>query len=982
MSQQGERFSSHEDDWWRQLYDDAVADDTGPAPVDDTIDERFASARTTLADTPLVPPRTPQPPRTTPSPDPRAPRIPGLQPAAGPRRTGGDASPHTPWESADAGKSPAAEPSEAAGGTQGPGAPGGFPGARPPADSLAPREPSPPAPEAPESGDPSAWPGRRPAQEPAGAAPPAEPEPARHSTPSSGAAPVPDPGPDVFDPADTLWEPPSQDGDTPPAPPAPRAVPEEPAGPTPAASWQPSDTFRTSDWQPSSWEPTPWQPTTAWHPSGAAGTTGAAESREPDAAPAETSEAASEATPEAVSDAVSEGAPEPAWPGRTSGAWGSPGGADGPSDGPGSVDPSGAADPPDQSAATSPPVPGPPQNVTHPVDVSHRAEEPGAAGAAKGPERVTVDHAPDATPGDPRRFDKDDRSDPGAPLDGNDRPDEADRSGGSVGTSADDWFRGPGAFRAARWSDAPEASRASQEPAAPGVPGGAGTPSDADSSAAPDAPPRADAFPWPGAAAGAGTSAGPSHPGPPEPTDPPTPPTASEAPAPPEPAAPSPGPDGPPPWPGLRAEAATRSGTEETSSRPPVDPAPSPATVPDVPGAAPPWEPATGAHDSGGQARGTSAAGGPSAPGTTAHASPVPGAVGFVGDRPPTYDPEPTTLPEADPDGLGGLVADTVLDGARHGNCTLRAASVRGDSARYRGELRRDCLLTTRFGVGEQALVLVAMATGTRASAYAHLAAAQLCEEIGWSVGRHHAGLTEDIRAGHRGPLKAGLHRLTARAFGRVRARAEEQGLVPGAYTATLRCLLLPADPECRLRVFFGAGPGGLFRIRGGHWQDIEPYPADAPGTDLPSSGEPAEDHLTMNLGIPVPPGSWEYRADSSTVQHPPTLPDSAQVTRPSGAANALHAPEVSGAGEAAGTEEPPHVPFRFHAASAASGDVLLLCSQGLAEPLLGEPALAAHLVDRWGGAEPPGLAAFLADAQVRVKGYADDRTVAAVWEA
>lgn len=58
------------------------------------------------------------------------------------------------------------------------------------------------------------------------------------------------------------------------------------------------------------------------------------------------------------------------------------------------------------------------------------------------------------------------------------------------------------------------------------------------------------------------------------------------------------------------------------------------------------------------------------------------------------------------------------------------------------------------------------------------------------------------------------------------------------------------------------------------------------------------------------------------------------------------------------------------------------MCTAGLAEPFGGEPELAAHLADRWSGPEPPGLAAFLADAQVRVKGYADDRTAAAVWEA
>ncbi|WP_255953664.1 protein phosphatase 2C domain-containing protein [Streptomyces odontomachi] len=332
-----------------------------------------------------------------------------------------------------------------------------------------------------------------------------------------------------------------------------------------------------------------------------------------------------------------------------------------------------------------------------------------------------------------------------------------------------------------------------------------------------------------------------------------------------------------------------------------------------------------------------------------------PGVVHHVGDRPPTYEAEPVALPEADPDGVGEVVADTVLDGARYGACTLRAVSVRGDSARYRGEPRRDALLTARFGTGEQALVLVAMATGARAVAGAHRAASEACAELGRVVGRHHAGLSEDIRAGLRGPLKAGLHRLTDRALGRLRARAREMGVPPEEYTATLRCLLLPADPDCRLRIFFGSGPGGLFRIRGGAWQDLEPSSpeavADASGRGGTPAEDPAGDRLTMELGIPTPPSPWDRRPD----------------------------PRVTGGEPAAA---PPPAAFRFHAASAASGDVLLLCSQGLAEPLHGEPALAAHLAGRWGRGEPPGLAEFLADAQVRVKGYADDRTAAAVWEA
>ncbi|WP_432198947.1 PP2C family serine/threonine-protein phosphatase [Streptomyces sp. bgisy027] len=317
----------------------------------------------------------------------------------------------------------------------------------------------------------------------------------------------------------------------------------------------------------------------------------------------------------------------------------------------------------------------------------------------------------------------------------------------------------------------------------------------------------------------------------------------------------------------------------------------------------------------------------------------------YVGDGPPTYAAEPTALPPADPDDLDDLVADTVLDGAHYGACTLRAVSLRGDSARYRGEPRRDSLLTARFGTGDHALLLVAMATGARATPGAHRAAAEACHWIGRAVGRSHARLSEDLRGARRGDLKSGLHRLTDRSLGKLRASAAEQGMEPEEYAATLRCLLLPADPECRTRVFFGVGEGGLFRLRGGEWQDIEPRVTDATGEPVVGFGSlpsetPEGDRLTMDLGITTPPSPYDP------------------------------------------APEPPREPFRFRASVARPGDTLLMCTSGLADPLRGEPALAAHLTGRWSAPEPPGLAEFLADAQVRVKGYADDRTAAAVWEA
>ncbi|MFI8519397.1 protein phosphatase 2C domain-containing protein [Streptomyces sp. NPDC085481] len=345
---------------------------------------------------------------------------------------------------------------------------------------------------------------------------------------------------------------------------------------------------------------------------------------------------------------------------------------------------------------------------------------------------------------------------------------------------------------------------------------------------------------------------------------------------------------------------------------------------------------------------------------------------GHIGTRPPTYEAEPTALPAAQPGELGELVADTVLDGARYGAYTLRAASVRGDSARFRGEPRRDALLTARFGQDEAALVLVAVAAGRRAAGQAHLAAADACQWIAESVGRSHVRLSEDIRSGRRGDLKSGLHRLTDRTYGKLRARAAERGLDPDEYTAGLRCLLLSADPDCRTRIFFGIGPGGLFRLRDGAWQDIEPL--------LP---EPS-----ATVGAPVVGfGSPPVRKAGTTAE----------------AAEATEAAEVAGTPEA--TEDgdrftmdlgittapgpfvedplpPPAEPFRFRASVARPGDTLLLASHGLAEPMRGEPALARELATRWDGAEPPGLAAFLADTQLRVTGYADDRTAVAVWEA
>ncbi|WP_330316359.1 protein phosphatase 2C domain-containing protein [Streptomyces platensis] len=317
----------------------------------------------------------------------------------------------------------------------------------------------------------------------------------------------------------------------------------------------------------------------------------------------------------------------------------------------------------------------------------------------------------------------------------------------------------------------------------------------------------------------------------------------------------------------------------------------------------------------------------PEAPGDT----PAPAPTGLPADRPAPSEPELGTLPAADPAALDELVPDTALDGARYGSLTLLAASRRGDLARHRGDVRRDALLTARFGAGRHALILVAVATGRPAGEGAHRAAHEACARIGSAVGRSYTRLAEDIRTDHRSALKSGLQRLTDRSYGRLGGRSREPDAAAERYPPALRCLLLPADPDCRTRVFFGIGAGGLFRLRDGAWEDLEPAVPD----------------LTVQGGAD---GTGE-RLRSAAGRSPADGPDRSE-------------------------------PFLFRTAFARPGDTLLLCSAGLAEPLQQEPAFADRLAGQWSAAEPPGLVAFLAAAQLRVAGHLKDRTAVGVWEA
>ncbi|MFB6536920.1 hypothetical protein ACFVKC_33360 [Streptomyces noursei] len=318
----------------------------------------------------------------------------------------------------------------------------------------------------------------------------------------------------------------------------------------------------------------------------------------------------------------------------------------------------------------------------------------------------------------------------------------------------------------------------------------------------------------------------------------------------------------------------------------------------------------------------------PAAPPPLAPSSPPPGAPAFPTDSSsPSSAADsgaaPGTGPQTAPEALDDWVPDTVLDGVRCGAVAVRAVSQRGVAARGRGDVRGEAFLTARFGTGRDALLLLAVAAGpSTTGAVAHRAARDVRAWASGAVGGCSTQLAQDLRAGRRDALKAGLQRLTDRGYGRLRARAADPAAASDGQAAALRCLLVPADPDCRTRVFFGVGAGGLFRLRDGGWEDLEPTvtaPADAP---------------------PTPP-----------------------------------------APQAPGGAAPRPAPFRFRAVTGCPGDVLLLCGAGLAGPLSGDPDFAARLAAAWSVPGPPDLADFLTAVQPRGAGDAEDRTAVAVWE-
>ncbi|MET7641096.1 hypothetical protein [Streptomyces sp. NPDC005438] len=310
--------------------------------------------------------------------------------------------------------------------------------------------------------------------------------------------------------------------------------------------------------------------------------------------------------------------------------------------------------------------------------------------------------------------------------------------------------------------------------------------------------------------------------------------------------------------------------------------------------------------------------------------------------------------PLADPHALYALVPHTVLDGARSGTSVVRTASVRGRTADEAQQPRQDAVFTARFGEGESGLLLAVVAGASPHSCLDPRLVGlpmEACANLAAAIGRSHERLTQDLRASRNGALKSGLHRLTNRCYARLRARTSELAGPHVPLPSGLRALLLPADPECHNRIYFGFGDGGLFRLRAGAWRDIEPSLQDAASVDDGRARGPADPRGAVTGEVSLAPDA----GTSGPGHTSPGLP----VREPG-----------------------PTEPFRFRASIARQGDTLLLCGPGFAEPLRADRDFASDLAGRWADVpRAPRLPKFLDDVLTPVEGHPGDRTVAVVWE-
>lgn len=261
------------------------------------------------------------------------------------------------------------------------------------------------------------------------------------------------------------------------------------------------------------------------------------------------------------------------------------------------------------------------------------------------------------------------------------------------------------------------------------------------------------------------------------------------------------------------------------------------------------------------------------------------------------------------------MVPDSVLDGADFEGLLIRGASLRGDRHRYEATVRQDSMGMWVIGSGETAAVLVCVTDGVSSEPLSHLGAAEACKLLRDAVARE--DMPELFKASARRRLKSVWESIAIDIGNRLSAVASYLAVTPKALSTTLAAALVELNP---------------------------PDPARR-GYVIFSVGDATAFLL----------GAGEFTALLKD-------PHDTAITSPATYALPTSIGEV---GAEAGVMRP--------------GDVLMVCTDGMSNPMRNED-VCAQLAEWWGTGRVPSMAEFGWQVGYRVKTYDDDRTAVCVW--
>jgi len=294
--------------------------------------------------------------------------------------------------------------------------------------------------------------------------------------------------------------------------------------------------------------------------------------------------------------------------------------------------------------------------------------------------------------------------------------------------------------------------------------------------------------------------------------------------------------------------------------------------------------------------------------------------------RQPTLSSAPGPLPA-----VRGAVPDTVLDGGEIGRFAVRAASVRGDGHRFVGRTRQDAMAFGPADACGTPVLVACVADGLSSRPLSHLGAGLASRMLREAIGSELAALIGD--AAGAGPAAGAV---SARVADALRERARCDGAEPGAYATMLTAAVLAPEADGTRVVLMRVGDGAALILGRDGWRPCFPEPDATPACATPArvtSDGATSDGATSDGAASAPPVR-ELPRDTA----PETI-----VVR------------------------------------AEAGEMLLLCTGGLAEPMR-HPEVRDALGRWWNDHGVPDLAAFLWQVSFRAKAFSDDRTALCVW--